>query len=89
MWAIGALHGLAGGSHFLGLLPALAFPSAIDALIYLLAYGLGTIVAMAGFSFLVAWVARGFALQGARAYQALLLICSTAATVMGGIWLRW
>src|SRR2546421_12881247 len=33
---IGLLHGLAGSSHFLGVLPALAFPTRVDAIAYLL-----------------------------------------------------
>jgi len=49
-FAIGTLHGLAGSSHVLGILPMLALPSRIQAVTYLLAFGAGTVLAMAGFS---------------------------------------
>ena len=42
--AVGTLHGLAGGSHFLGVVPALAL-STSQAVLYLVAYGLGTVTA--------------------------------------------
>ncbi len=49
---VGALHGLAGGSHFIGALPALAMPLN-GAIAYLIAFGIGSIAAMAGFSALI------------------------------------
>lgn len=85
--AVGALHGFAGGSHFLSVLPALAFPSNWQSLMYLGAYGLGTIVAMAGFSSVVGELARRYALSSARAYCVLLCGCSTVAVGVGGYWL--
>ena len=50
---IGVLHGVAGGSHFLGVLPALAFPTLAQALAYLVAFAAGTIASMASFGALV------------------------------------
>ena len=38
-FAVGTLHGLAGSSHLLGILPALAMPSDLAAGIYLLLFG--------------------------------------------------
>src|SRR5436853_4894262 len=49
-FGIGLLHGLAGSSHFLGVLPILAFPTRQQALGYLLTFALGTITSMAIFS---------------------------------------
>jgi len=46
-FGIGILHGLAGSSHFLGVWPALAFPTLFQAVAYILAFGLGTIFSMA------------------------------------------
>ena len=86
-FAVGTLHGLAGGSHFLGVLPALAFPTTGQAVSYLLAFGLGTVLAMMGFSSALAWTARRLAFNGTRAYQALMLTCSLAATGLGAYWL--
>ncbi len=53
---IGLIHGLAGVSHLLGVLPTLAFPSNVDSTLYLTGFGIGTIVAMVVFSFLLGFV---------------------------------
>ncbi len=52
-WAaltIGILHGLAGVSHFLGILPTLAFKTSFQSGLYLVGFSTGTIVAMVTFS---------------------------------------
>ena len=86
-FAVGTLHGLAGSSHFLGVLPALAFPTASEAVAYLLAYGAGTVLAMASFSSVMGWVAARFSGGRTRAYRWLMCGCSLAAVVIGGFWL--
>jgi hypothetical protein len=83
-FAIGVLHGLAGSSHFLGVLPALAMPTTLHAVSYLAAYGVGTVVAMSSFSWMVGRVAGRVALG---AYRTLLGGCSLAAVAVGGFWL--
>src|SRR5947207_12560312 len=45
-FGIGTLHGLAGSSHFLAIIPSLAMPSNALAVTYLGSYGVGTVVAM-------------------------------------------
>lgn len=55
---IGTVHGFAGISHLLGVLPTLAFPSNTDSAYYLIAFGLGTIIAMVTFSFLLGYVSH-------------------------------
>ena len=86
-FAVGTLHGLAGSSHFLGVLPALAFPTPGQAAAYLAAYGVGTVVAMAGFASVVGALAKQFSFSGAKAYSALMSLCSLAALAIGGYWL--
>ena len=86
-FAVGTLHGLAGSSHFLGVLPALAFPGTAQAVSYLLAYGAGSILAMAAFSSVVGWATRGLAFTGAKAYRAMMIACSVVALAVGGYWL--
>ena len=54
---IGIFHGLAGVSHLLAILPTLALPSNYEASSYLLGFGIGTIVAMVGFSMIIGYVA--------------------------------
>ena len=85
--AVGTLHGLAGGSHFFGVVPALALASRAAAVEYLLAFGIGTIVAMIVFSQGIGWLAYRWELRSARAYTSLKLACSVAALVVGAWWL--
>ncbi|MFZ5624391.1 MAG: sulfite exporter TauE/SafE family protein [Gemmatimonadota bacterium] len=84
---VGILHGLAGSSHFLGVLPALAFPTMAQAVTYVAAFAAGTIVSMAVFAGMMGWVATRRARNGARHYRRLMVACSVAAIVVGGFWL--
>jgi hypothetical protein len=86
-FAVGTLHGLAGSSHFLGVLPALTFPTRLEAYSYLAAFGLGTIAAMIAFAFSIGMISSGRAGSGLRAYQALMYGCSLAAVGIGVYWL--
>jgi sulfite exporter TauE/SafE len=86
-FGIGALHGLAGSSHLLGVLPALAFPSKTQAAAYLLAYGLGTIGAMAAFTWGIGWLAARFATRGVNVYRGLMGFSAAAAMGVGVFWL--
>jgi cytochrome c biogenesis protein CcdA len=86
-FGIGALHGVAGSSHFLGVLPALAFATNLQAIAYLAAYALGTIVAMAGFAAVIGLLAERFAVGRGRAYRGLMYACSAAAFLVGSSWL--
>ena len=83
--AVGVLHGVAGSSHFLGVLPALALPSTGAALSYLGGFGVGTVGAMSGFAF-------GLGLIGSerapRHRQWLLTASSAVAIVVGLVWIR-
>lgn len=84
---IGGLHGLAGSSHLLGLLPALALPSRAASVAYLGGFGVGSVLAMTAFSAALGAAAARIAVQGPRAQQALLGALSAAAVVVGGFWL--
>lgn len=86
-FAVGTLHGMAGSSHFLGVLPALAFPTMTEAVWYLTAYGIGTVAAMVAFSSLVGWSARCLAVSSVQAYRRMMAVCSFAAVAVGGWWL--
>jgi hypothetical protein len=86
-FAAGTLHGVAGTAHVLGVLPAVALPSALDSGVYLAAFALGTILAMGGFA---ALVGEATARAGARAPLALKGLACTASVVtiaVGGAWL--
>jgi threonine/homoserine/homoserine lactone efflux protein len=84
---IGGLHGLAGSSHVIGLLPALAFPSRGASLCYVIGFGLGAVVGMTTFSTTFGLFAHRITGRGVRAYQTLLACFSAAAILVGGYWL--
>ena len=84
---IGGLHGLAGSSHILGLLPALALPSKWASLAYVVGFGLGAVAGMTLFSSTIGLIAHRITARGLWAYQALLACFSAAAILVGGYWL--
>jgi sulfite exporter TauE/SafE len=85
-FGIGILHGLAGSSHFLGVLPILAFPTRTQALGYLVAFGAGTIVSMAGFSWVMGLLASRCAAGSTRIYRGLMATCAASAMTVGCFW---
>jgi len=86
-FGIGTLHGLAGSSHFLGVLPALALPTTIEAVGYIGMFGLGTIGAMALFSWGMGRLAMRMADRGQMFYRHLMTACGVAALGVGVFWL--
>jgi hypothetical protein len=85
-FAVGTVHGLAGSSHVLGVLPALVMPSELAAAAYLLLFGAGSVVGMATFSSLAGWLA-GRSDVSRITPSALLTVCSVFAFSVGGVWL--
>jgi hypothetical protein len=86
-FAVGTVHGLAGSSHLLGVVPALALPSDIAAAAYLILFGVGSIAAMGMFSSLIGWIALRLDANGAKTQSALLALFSAMAIIIGGVWL--
>jgi len=86
-FGIGVLHGLAGSSHFLCVLPSLAFPTHSGAIAYLSAFGAGTIASMAAFSWVMGSLAARCASRGATIYRALMTGCAAIAMGVGCFWL--
>jgi len=85
-FGIGILHGLAGSSHLLGILPMLAFPNQAQATSYLASFAAGTIASMAGFSWVMGFAARHAANRGLNLYRGLTGGCGIAAVVVGCVW---
>jgi ABC-type nickel/cobalt efflux system permease component RcnA len=85
-FAIGILHGLAGSSHFLGVLPILAFPTQSQAIAYLVAFGAGTVISMATFSSVLGLVTRRYAVGSVQVYRGLLGTCAVTAMAVGCFW---
>jgi hypothetical protein len=78
--AIGAVHGLAGGSHLLGVIPGLLFPSPVAVCVYFLAFAAGTVAGMCSF-------AAGLGLLPQSSYRAAMAVCSGLAMAIGAYWL--
>lgn len=85
-FCLGVLHGVAGSSHFVGVLPALALPTRAAALTYIVAFGAGTVAAMTGFAAAAGWTG-GFARAHSPAHRAMTAAAAVAAIVIGGVWL--
>jgi hypothetical protein len=86
-FAVGVLHGFAGSSHVLGVIPALALPGLSASLGYLGGFGVGTVAAMAGFALAAGQIAARAQLRGSMALRWLLSAWSTLALVVGIAWL--
>ncbi len=84
--AVGTLHGLAGGSHFVAVLPALALGTS-SAVTYLVAYAAGTVAAMAAFAWCMGLLSSRAGNAGAQWARGLMTLSSAAAVVVGAYWL--
>ena len=84
---MGILHGVAGTSHFLGVLPALALPTRAESLTYVGVFGVASIAAMTGFAAAVGAIAQRSSVHGTAAHRVLVLAGAALAIVVGGYWL--
>jgi hypothetical protein len=85
-FCLGVLHGVAGSSHFLGVIPALALPTRAAALTYIGAFGIGTVAAMTAFAAAVSLAAQSSP-HHHHLHRLLLAAAAVLAIVVGGIWL--
>jgi hypothetical protein len=65
----------------------LALPTKTQAIGYLAAFALGTVLSMATFSTIMSLLAQRFAQNGVKLYRSLMCLCSAAAMVIGCFWL--
>jgi hypothetical protein len=84
---VGVLHGLAGSSHLIGVLPALALPGLLASTGYLGGYGIGTVAGMTVFASGIGWLATQARARHVDAPRWLLSTCSALALVVGAAWL--
>jgi hypothetical protein len=84
---MGTLHGLAGSSHLFGVLPALAFATRFESIVYLAGFGAGAIAGMSAFAAVMGLLSAGVGPRHHRRYSGLLYASSAAALVVGGFWL--
>lgn len=69
------------------MVPALAFPTQVEGVAYLSAYGVGTIVAMTGFSSAIGWLSRSRVTGSLQAHRALMALFSAIALGVGVYWI--
>lgn len=86
-FAMGTLHGLAGSSHLYGVLPSLMFATRGDAAAYLGGFGAGAIGAMTAFATIIGVAATAVGQSQVAVRRAVLYAASTAAVIVGGVWL--
>lgn len=86
-FGVGILHGLAGSSHFLGVLPALALPTHTAAATYVVGFGAGSVAAMTAYAACIGAVALRAKRGGLQWYRALLTGSGAAAIIVGCVWL--
>jgi hypothetical protein len=86
-FAVGTVHGLAGSSHLVGVIPALALPTDFAAAAYLALFSTGSVAAMGTFSSLVGWIASHPRTSAAGIQRLLLAACCAAAIAVGAFWL--
>jgi hypothetical protein len=85
-FCLGVLHGVAGSSHFFGVLPALALPTRGAALTYIAAFGVGTVAAMTAFA-AAAGMAGARTAHSMAAHRLMMMTAAVVAIVVGGVWL--
>jgi hypothetical protein len=83
---LGVLHGIAGSSHFFGVLPALALPTLGASLLYIGAFGAGTVAAMTAFAAAVGFGSVRLR-HGAMAQRVMMAAAAMLAIVVGGVWM--
>ena len=85
-FCLGVLHGIAGSSHFFGVLPALALPSMAASMTYIVAFGAGTVAAMTAFAAVVGTTALRLP-TGALPQRAMMITAAVLAITVGAVWL--
>jgi hypothetical protein len=86
-FAVGTVHGLAGSSHLLGVVPALALPTDFAAAAYLALFSTGTVAAMGTFSSLVGLISSHRRASAEATQSVLLAAYAVCAIAVGAYWL--
>ncbi len=84
---IGLLHGLAGSSHLFGVIPALMFPAISASISYIIGFGLGAIIAMSFFSWLVGRFVNKLNSQFKYGYNVIMMSFAILSISVGVTWL--
>lgn len=85
-YAIGMLHGCAGGSHVVGIVLALAFPTFAGVMTYLAGFVAGSVLAMCAFAAGIGWLGSVGGVSS-RFHRGLIAVSSLASLGVGVWWL--
>ena len=84
---VGTIHGFAGISHLILLLPTLALPSKWDSVMYLSGFGIGTLAAMVLYAFAVGFVGqRSAKMKDPKVFRIVRIVGGLLAIVIGVLW---
>jgi ABC-type nickel/cobalt efflux system permease component RcnA len=83
---VGIFHGLAGVSHLLAILPTLALPTKMDAALYLIGFGVGTLAAMMLFAAILGFASGKTSMLGRAKTYNTMRIAGGAVAILIGIW---
>jgi ABC-type nickel/cobalt efflux system permease component RcnA len=85
---VGTLHGFAGISHFLLILPTLALPSMQDSVFYLSGFAVGTIITMVSYAVVLGLVAQKTAdFPKSKIFRNIRIVAGSLAIAVGIWWL--
>ncbi|MEA3479981.1 MAG: sulfite exporter TauE/SafE family protein [Bacteroidota bacterium] len=85
---VGSLHGFAGISHLVLIIPTLAFPSTADSVIYLIGFALGTIMAMVTYAVILGYISKRVVMNHKhKMYQTLRIAGGSFAILIGIFWI--
>ena len=84
---VGTIHGFAGVSHLILLIPTLALPSMTDSVLYLTGFAIGTLGAMISYAAIIGFIGqRSSAMKSPRTFQIVRLIGAALAIGIGIYW---
>ena len=84
---VGTIHGFAGVSHLILLIPTLALPSMTDSVLYLSGFAIGTLVAMITYAAVVGYIGqKSSTMKSPRAFEVVRIIGGALAIGIGIFW---
>ncbi len=84
---VGTLHGFAGVSHLILLLPTLALPSTLDSVMYLSGFAIGTLVAMIAYAGILGYIGqRSSKARDPKVFTIVRIIGGLIAIGIGVFW---
>jgi ABC-type nickel/cobalt efflux system permease component RcnA len=82
---IGVIHGVAGVSHLIGILPSLALPTRADSISYVLGFGIGTVLTMVAYSAIMGMLSQRAAKKNHKKLLLGIRIAGSSIAVLVGI----